>query len=124
MRAAEARRRASTISTSSIRWLLVGAQVGWTTNTSWPRTFSQISMLLSPSENWDTVALPRGTKRFRAISSASSRLALPEKTIKLATVRSWIWMRTCKENGWGGRTRTFERSEEHTSELQSRENLV
>ncbi len=49
MREAEERRSASIIRISSIRLSLVGAQVDWITNTSLPRTFSLISMLISPS---------------------------------------------------------------------------
>ncbi|CFO05094.1 Uncharacterised protein [Bordetella pertussis] len=50
MRPAEARRRASTITMISIRLSFVGAQVGCSTKTSLPRTFSLISTITSPSE--------------------------------------------------------------------------
>ncbi|MNY42525.1 hypothetical protein D3C86_1774230 [compost metagenome] len=60
MRLAEERRKASAITTSSIRLSLVGAQVGWIRKTSLPRTFSLISTLISPSENLPTETSPRG----------------------------------------------------------------
>ena len=48
---------------SSIRFSLVGAQVGCTTNTSRARTFCWISTSTSPSEKRPTVALPSSTPR-------------------------------------------------------------
>ena len=50
MRSAEARFSASIISSTSIRWRSTGVQVGWTTKTSAPRTFSRICRRISPSE--------------------------------------------------------------------------
>src|SRR5690554_321457 len=85
MRWAEARRRASTISTSSIRLSLVGAQVDCRMKTSLPRTFSLISTAISPSLNCPTVALPRRVSRLSAILRASSGLAFPAKTINFDT---------------------------------------
>ena len=43
---------------SSIRWLLAGALVDWSTKVSIPRTFSPISMLHSPSLKVPTSARP------------------------------------------------------------------
>ena len=78
MRAAEARCKASTVTSNSIRLLLVGAQVGCTTKTSRPRTFSVISTIISPSLNSLIVDLPRCRRNLLAISCASGGLALPE----------------------------------------------
>ena len=51
IRDAEARRTASMIRSSSIRFSLTGVQVDWTTKTSRPRTFSWTSTITSPSLN-------------------------------------------------------------------------
>ena len=48
---------------SSIRWVLAGAQVDWITKQSQPRTFSQISTLTSPSLKVPTSALPTSRSR-------------------------------------------------------------
>ena len=61
----------------------VGSQVGCSTNTSLPRTFSSSSTLTSPSENRPTVAEPREIPRRRVTSAPSLGLALPVKTIRL-----------------------------------------
>ena len=63
MRPAEARLSASTMITSSIRLSLVGAHVDCSTNTSWPRTFSLISTMISPSEKRDTTARPEQERK-------------------------------------------------------------
>ncbi len=63
MRAAEERLMASTMTSSSIRLSLVGAQVGCTMKTSLPRTFSMISTMISPSLNMSTTALPTLRRR-------------------------------------------------------------
>jgi hypothetical protein len=60
MRAAEARRQASTMTSSSIRLSLAGGQVGCTMKTSRSRTFSMISMFTSPSLKRPTEARPSG----------------------------------------------------------------
>ena len=60
MRAADDRLKASAIVSSSIKVLLVGAQVDWRTKTSLPRTFSKISTMVSPSLKVPTVAFPIG----------------------------------------------------------------
>ena len=60
MVAAEARRSASHMISSSIRLSFTGAHVGWTTKASTPRTFSPISQNVSPSLKRDTLASPSG----------------------------------------------------------------
>src|SRR6266542_328438 len=77
-RPAEARRRASRMMKSSIRFSLIGWQVGWTTNTSWPRIESWILTSISPSGKRRTRGSVSGTDSSREISSANSGLALPE----------------------------------------------
>src|SRR5258708_7483130 len=69
---------------SSIRLSLVGAQVDCSTNTSWPRTFSLISTMISPSEKREHTARPSGMFRCCTTACASFGLALPENTIKLS----------------------------------------
>ncbi len=63
-----------------MRLSFTGGQVGWTTKTSVPRTFSLTCTNTSPSENRDTSPSPSGPRRYCAISSASGRLALPENS--------------------------------------------
>ncbi len=58
IRSADERRKASSITSSSIKFASVGGQVGWTMNTSPPRTFSLIWKLYSPSEKRAAIALP------------------------------------------------------------------
>src|SRR5256885_11316551 len=58
MRSADARLSASTMTSSSIRLSLVGAQVDCTTKTSRVRTFCLISTATSPSEKRPTSAAP------------------------------------------------------------------
>src|SRR6185295_862183 len=77
MRIAEARLNASSMSKSSIKLLLPGAEVDCRTNTSAPRTFSLISTLLSPSLNVSTTAFPKGTLRYWLISAARGGLEFP-----------------------------------------------
>ena len=77
----EARRTASSMISSSIKFSLVGRQVGCTMKTSWPRTESMISTRTSPSLNRPTRARASDMLRWRAISRASGGLALPENTI-------------------------------------------
>ena len=83
-RAAEARFKASTISSTSIRLSFAGAQVDWSTKQSLPRTFSRSSTMISPSENLPTVAWPSGMLNLRTTACASSGLAFPVKTIRLS----------------------------------------
>ena len=88
-RSADARLMASVRISSSISfwstdrcWFpLEDAQVGWTTNTSLPRTESMTSTITSPSLKRPTIALPNGIARCETISSANARFALPVKTI-------------------------------------------
>ncbi len=88
MRPADARFRASTINMISIRLSLVGAQVDCNTKTSLPRTFSLISTMTSPSENFDTSTLPSGMPNCLATPAARAGLALPVKTIMLSLIRT------------------------------------
>ena len=83
MRRALARFSASAMISSSIRFSLVGLQVGCTTKTSRARTFWRISTVTSPSEKRPTAALPSSTPRWPAISWASAGLALPVKSTVL-----------------------------------------
>ena len=77
MRRAEDRRAASIMISNSIRWSLAGYEVDWTMNTSSPRTFSWISTKISMSAKRRTMHLASGNSRYRAMSSAKGRLALP-----------------------------------------------
>ena len=72
------------MTSSSIR-LSAGAPVGCTMKTSQPRMFSLIRTEISPSEKRPTSASPIPTWRYRQISSASGRLALPAKTRSVST---------------------------------------
>ena len=85
---AEARRRASTITTNSIRLSLVGAQVDWMMKISPPRTFSLICTLTSPSLKRPTAASPSEVYRRLAIRCASSGVALPAKSFISGTRRT------------------------------------
>src|SRR5471030_2255383 len=82
MDAAEARRAASIMISNSIRWSLTGAEVLWTRKTSRPRTFSAISMRISPSENCPTSQRPTGAPRYSQISFTRPLLELSEKTTR------------------------------------------
>src|SRR5579864_3848560 len=84
MRAAEARRAASTITSSSIRLSFAGGHVDCTMNTSRPRTFSISSTLISPSLKRPTYARPSGVCRLRAISCASAGVALPANSASVS----------------------------------------
>lgn len=88
IRPAEARRRASTITTNSIRLSLVGAQVDWMMKISPPRTFSLICTLTSPSLKRPTAASPSEVYRRLAIRCASSGVALPAKSFISGTRRT------------------------------------
>ena len=81
MRPAEARFNASMMISSSIRLLLTGLQVGWTTNTSLPRTVSYRETNTSPSEKAPTSDSPSFVPICAQISFASFRFALPENTL-------------------------------------------
>src|ERR1700719_821700 len=124
MRAAEARRQASTITSSSIRLSFAGGQVDCTMSTSRPRTFSISSTLTSPSLKRPTNARPSCVCRLRAMSCASTGLALPANSasvslepILLSALRvTSAILAPCRrasgarrhETGWGGRIRTSE----------------
>ena len=82
IRSADARFRASIISSNSIRLRSTGVQVGWITKTSAPRTFSLIWRYISPSENCLTMARPAWIPSVSQISVASGGLAFPEKTCR------------------------------------------
>src|SRR5690349_3895768 len=84
MRAAEARRAASTITSSSIRLSLAGGHVDCTMNTSRPRTFSISSTLISPSLKRPTYARPSGVCRLRAMSCANAGVALPANSASVS----------------------------------------
>ena len=84
IRPAEARRRASIMSSVSMRLSLVGVQVGCRTKQSLPRTFSRISTMISPSENFPTTACPIGMFRRLQTLCASNGFALPANTIRLS----------------------------------------
>src|SRR5215217_1457661 len=77
MRRAEARRSASIMMRSSIRWSLAGNEVDCRTNTSSPRTFSWISTKISMSAKRRTEARARGTFRYSEMASARGRLEFP-----------------------------------------------
>jgi hypothetical protein len=57
-REAEERLKLSSMISSSIRFSLTGSQVGCTTKTSEPRTFSSIWQNVSPSEKLKAETLP------------------------------------------------------------------
>ena len=81
MRRADARRNASMMISSSIRWSFTGEEVDWITNTSAPRTFSWISTKISMSAKRRTTALLSGMARWAAMASASARLELPATSL-------------------------------------------
>ena len=66
---------------SSMMWLLTGAQVDCTTNTSEPRTDSLMETAISPSEKVVTSELPSGSPRPEAICRATGRLELALKIL-------------------------------------------
>ena len=70
-----ARFSASTVTSSSIKLSFTGAQVGCTTYTSTPRTFSWISVKTSPSEKFEIFSRPSGIPRYSAMEAASVGLA-------------------------------------------------
>src|SRR5713101_3161721 len=106
------RLKASSITSSSIRFSLTGGPVGCTTNTSAPRTLSWIWNHTSPSEKRERWARPSGTPRKRAIDSPRTGCALPVKTLSSGDISSDSRSRPCRPPrppvGWGGRIRTFE----------------
>ena len=87
---------------SSIRLLLLGAQVGWMMKTSLPRTCSVISTLVSPSLKQPTAASPKVIPSCSTTRCARTGCAFPENIFNSATMLS----QARSENGWGGGTRT------------------
>src|SRR3954452_1384695 len=81
MRRAEARRSASVMISSSIRWSLAGNDVDWMMKTSEPRTFSWISTKISMSANRRTTALVSDRPRPSAMALASAGLELPASSL-------------------------------------------
>src|SRR5580658_4674729 len=81
MRRAEARRNASVMIRSSIKWSLAGNDVDWITKTSEPRTFSWISTKISMSAKRRTIAFVSGRSSQLAISFASVGLELPATSL-------------------------------------------
>src|ERR1700712_5231398 len=81
MRRAEARRSASVMISSSIRWSLAGNDVDWMMKTSEPRTFSWISTKISMSANRRTTALVSDRPRPSAMALASAGLELPATSL-------------------------------------------
>src|ERR1700692_394326 len=81
MRRAEARRSASVMIRSSIRWSLAGNDVDWMMKTSEPRTFSWISTKISMSAKRRTTALVSGTCSQSEISCAKAGLELPATSL-------------------------------------------
>ena len=63
---AEDRLNASIMISSSTRLSFTGAQVDWITKTSFDRTFSWISIWISPSLKVVTLAPPRGDLQITA----------------------------------------------------------
>src|SRR5262249_52971892 len=86
MRAADARRAASTITSSSIRLSFAGGQVDCTMKTSRPRTFSISSILISPSLKRPTDARPSGICRLRSMSCDNAGVALPANSASVSLV--------------------------------------
>src|SRR6187455_3476190 len=81
IREALERLKASSMTSSSIRFSLTGAPVGCTTKTSAPRTLSWIWNQTSPSLKRERWARPSGTPRNRAIASPRAGCAVPVKTL-------------------------------------------
>jgi hypothetical protein len=86
-RLAEASRQVSSRMSSSMRLVFAGAQVGWITNTSMPRTFSPSSTSTSPSLNVRTSARPGSRSRYAQMARISSGCAFPEKIFMLPLTR-------------------------------------
>ena len=82
--AAEDLLSASTITMISIRLSLVGKLVDCKMKTSFPRTFSRSSSMVSPSLKLPTVASPSFRPKLEATFFARSLLAFPVKTIRFS----------------------------------------
>src|SRR5690242_12100641 len=81
MRRAEARRSASVMINSSIRWSLAGYDVDWRMKTSEPRTFSWISTKISMSADRRTTVFVNANPSSSAIAVASAGLELPATSL-------------------------------------------
>ncbi len=81
MRVAEARRSASSMMSSSIKWSLTGWEVLCRTNTSAPRMLSSICTLTSESAYVPILQLPNGVPKCLATDLAKFGLAFPLKSI-------------------------------------------
>ena len=79
MRPAEARLKASIMTSSSMRWSLTGPEVDCTIKVSQPRTDSLAVTQTSPSEKRPTSTSPSLVPSAEAMASARGRLELPEK---------------------------------------------
>ena len=75
------RLKASSITSSSMRFSFTGPQVGWNTKTSAPRTLSWIWKRVSPSLKRDRWARPRGKPSERQMASPRAGWALPVKIL-------------------------------------------
>src|SRR5947209_12545977 len=97
-RDAEERLKLSSRISSSIRLSLTGLHVGWTTNTSEPRTFSSIWQKVSPSEKLKAATRPAVRFRYSQISCTSAGWARPPKIFSSPAIVSL-------DNGclWNGR---------------------
>jgi len=87
MRDALARRSASIMIKSSIRWWFVGGDVDCTRKTSSPRTFSSILTNVSPSGKALTVHFPSSVPMYFAMASANGGLEVP---LNIFTISSWF----------------------------------
>src|SRR6185295_16628554 len=97
IRSADERRNASSMMSNSIKCSSVGGHVGWTINTSPPRTFSSIWKLNSPSEKRSGYARPMSQLSWRQISSANLGFAFPEKIFMPPVVPIVLALETNKE---------------------------
>jgi hypothetical protein len=74
-----AREHALAISSSSIKWSFTGGLVGWTMNTSSPRTLLVSSTLISPSANCATFTTSSALPSRAAIALARGRFDRPQR---------------------------------------------
>src|SRR3990170_3176214 len=82
MRSALARLKLSIMINSSIRFSFTGGQVGWTRNTSRPRTSSSILQEISPSGKFLIVIRPGDKRRYSHIFVARFGFARPLKSVR------------------------------------------
>src|SRR3954465_13646562 len=81
MRRADARRSASVMISSSIRWSLAGNDVDWMMKASEPRTFSWISTKISMSAKRRTTALVSDRSSPSAMACAKAGFELPATSL-------------------------------------------